>query len=227
MKVGIIIMVLFVSSLFAHSVPNGINYQGKLFENGGPIDGETRDFRFRLFTDVNGDGDFADSGDTLGWTSGDTTGVSINDGLFSVVLDGISSYLGYDSVYLAVFVKKSSETDYTVLGNERLWSAPYALSVPEGTGMPTGSDGQTLRHNGTSWVANSVLYNDGTNIGIGTPSPSEKLDVEGNIEMNSNEIKNVATPTTGISVVGDGVSTNFLNGEPNATSTSFKLYRNN
>lgn len=42
-----------------------------------------------------------------------------------------------------------------------------------GTGtVPGGTSGQTLRHSGTAWVATSNLYNDGTNIGIGTTSPS-------------------------------------------------------
>ena len=51
-----ILFVILISVIFAASIPDGINYQGKLFEDGGPVDGETRDFRFRLFTDVNGDG---------------------------------------------------------------------------------------------------------------------------------------------------------------------------
>ncbi len=41
-----------------------------------------------------------------------------------------------------------------------------------GTYMPSGTTGQTLRHNGSSWIANSLLYNDGTNIGIGTTTPA-------------------------------------------------------
>lgn len=44
--------------------------------------------------------------------------------------------------------------------------------------LPTGANGNTLRNNGTSWLAVSNLYNDGTNIGIGTTSPLEKLSVQ-------------------------------------------------
>jgi hypothetical protein len=47
---------------------------------------------------------------------------------------------------------------------------------PEGPLTP-GTTGQTLRHNGTNWVANSLLYNNGTNIGIGTATPGGKLTV--------------------------------------------------
>ena len=45
--------------------------------------------------------------------------------------------------------------------------------------LPTGLLGQTLRHDGTSWVANSNLFNNGSNIGIGTSSPNYKLHITG------------------------------------------------
>ncbi len=169
--------------LSAADAPDGINYQGKLFEGGGPVDGETRDFRFRLFTDVNGDGDFDDPNDTLSWTDGDTSGVEINGGLFSVVLDGISDYLDHDSLYLAVFVKKPSETDYTFLGSERLWSAPYALKAAGSVGG-SGADNYLARWDGTTNLQSSSVYvTDGGNVGIGTASPSEKLTVTGDVGL--------------------------------------------
>ncbi len=43
--------------------------------------------------------------------------------------------------------------------------------------LPTGTTGQTIRHNGTAWVANSVIYNDGTNVGIGTTAPGFLLHI--------------------------------------------------
>jgi hypothetical protein len=51
--------------------------------------------------------------------------------------------------------------------------------------LPPATSGQTLRYDGTAWVADSNLYNDGTNIGIGTTSPSEKLHVAGNIGISA------------------------------------------
>ena len=50
--------------------------------------------------------------------------------------------------------------------------------APTGT-LPTGTIGQTLRYDGTNWVANSFLYNTGSAIGIGTTSTSAKLTVAG------------------------------------------------
>lgn len=45
--------------------------------------------------------------------------------------------------------------------------------------LPSGESGQTLRHNGTNWVANSFLYNTGTAIGIGATSTQAELTVAG------------------------------------------------
>ena len=55
----------------------------------------------------------------------------------------------------------------------------YATSSLVATGLPSpvGITGQTLRSNGTNWVANSLLFNDGTNVGIGTTVPSAKFQV--------------------------------------------------
>jgi len=38
--------------------------------------------------------------------------------------------------------------------------------------LVAGTSGQTLRHDGTGWIANSVLYNNGTSVGIGTSGPT-------------------------------------------------------
>ncbi len=46
--------------------------------------------------------------------------------------------------------------------------------------LVTGTSGQTLRHDGSSWVANSLLYNNGTNIGIGMTNPLVKLNIGDN-----------------------------------------------
>jgi len=54
----------------------------------------------------------------------------------------------------------------------------YVDSVVGGSGgIGAGTSGQTLRHNGTGWVGDSTLYNNGTNVGIGTVSPSDVLHV--------------------------------------------------
>ncbi len=58
------------------------------------------------------------------------------------------------------------------------WYAP--LSTLPGL-LPSGTSGQTLRHDGSAWVANSVLFNDGTNVGVGN---SGSFLTSGRLEVN-------------------------------------------
>lgn len=43
--------------------------------------------------------------------------------------------------------------------------------------FPAGTNGQTIRHNGTTWVANSFLYNNGTGVAIDISTPYPKFHV--------------------------------------------------
>jgi len=70
----------------------------------------------------------------------------------------------------------------TPTGDTHAATKSYVDSAAGG-GVGSGTSGQTLRHDGTSWVANSLLYNNGTNIGIGTTSPGATLDVHGSFEL--------------------------------------------
>jgi hypothetical protein len=45
--------------------------------------------------------------------------------------------------------------------------------------VPSGAAGQTLYHTGSGWAATSNLYNNGTNIGIGTTAPTSALEILG------------------------------------------------
>lgn len=44
--------------------------------------------------------------------------------------------------------------------------------------IPQGSFGRTIYHNGTDWASSSLLYNNGTKIGIGTTNPEFKLSLD-------------------------------------------------
>lgn len=52
-----------------------------------------------------------------------------------------------------------------------------SLTATGGSGLPAGGAGQTLRHNGSAWIATSNLYNSGTAIGLGTTSPGRDLHI--------------------------------------------------
>lgn len=56
-------------------------------------------------------------------------------------------------------------------------TGPTGLTGATGTFGVTGTTGQTIRHDGTDWVATSNLYNNGTNIGIGTTNPVTQLQI--------------------------------------------------
>ncbi len=43
--------------------------------------------------------------------------------------------------------------------------------------LPSGTLGSTLYHNGSSWTSGNNLFNDGSNIGVGTTVPAAMLDV--------------------------------------------------
>jgi len=49
--------------------------------------------------------------------------------------------------------------------------------------LVSGTSGQTLRHDGATWVASSTVYNNGTYVGINTSSPTQTLHVNGNIRL--------------------------------------------
>ncbi len=76
-----------------------------------------------------------------------------------------------------------------------------------GGGLSVGSLGQTVRHNGTSWLASSLLFNTGSNIGINTTNPQAILDV-------------YATSTPGV-VPGPPVSTTYNNSSTGYTGTIY------
>lgn len=58
------------------------------------------------------------------------------------------------------------------------------VTGPSGTFGVTGTTGQTLYYSGSQWIATSNLYNNGTNVGIGTVTPAKKLEVTEDILVN-------------------------------------------
>lgn len=71
----------------------------------------------------------------------------------------------------AAFVKNGGASTEYLMADGSVSSGP----------LVSGTSGQTLRHDGTNWVANSTLLNNGTNVGIGTATPSAKLEVLTNV----------------------------------------------
>ncbi|HDG68604.1 MAG TPA: hypothetical protein ENG11_05610, partial [candidate division Zixibacteria bacterium] len=82
-------------SLCFSEVPRTINYQGKLFESGGPVS-DTRAIGYRLYKDINNNHQWDDGTDSLVWEQ-IPADVTVSDGLFSDTLDFSTGYeTGYD-----------------------------------------------------------------------------------------------------------------------------------
>jgi hypothetical protein len=129
-------------------------FQGQLRADGAPVDGSC-DFHFSLY-------DAASDGTQVGQTL-ETSGVPVNDGLFSVVLDfGLTAFDGA-ARWLEIAVHCTDDTDYTTLGRQALTAAPqalYALGAPWSgiSDVPAGfADG--VDDVGESW---SLTGNSGT-----------------------------------------------------------------
>ena len=65
-----------------------------------------------------------------------------------------------------------------------------------GTGASTFSANYLLKGNGASAIASSVIYDNGTNVGIGTASPSYTLDVSKSVNSYLQQIYNTNTGTS-------------------------------
>lgn len=71
-----------------------------------------------------------------------------------------------------------------------------SLTASGGGGLPAGAAGRTLRHDGSGWVADSLLYNDGAHVGIGTTAPQFPLHVNGiaQFDVPNNGRVSISTP---------------------------------
>lgn len=136
-------------------------YQGRLMDTNEPADG-LYDFQFKLF-DANVAG--TQQGNMI-----DVNEADVIDGYFTVELDFSSEVFNGDARWLEIAVRPGDSTDpnafVTLSPRQEVTPIPYALQT------------------------RGIFVNDRGNVGIGTTNPSEKLDVEGNIDVSSNRIQN-------------------------------------
>jgi hypothetical protein len=108
-------------------------------------------------------------------------GTQISAGAFNAIDWSTGNY------WLEVGLDVSGGTSYTVMGTSQLLSVPYAMYSGSSSGsLPVGTGGQTLRNDGSNWVANNLLYNDGAYIGIGNTSPQTELHLNGAFRVEAN-----------------------------------------
>lgn len=139
-------------------------------------------------------------GSTLGVTGGGTFGgnVGIGSASPSQVLDVLGSIrLGAASASNVLGTSSSGGAPTGVLywGERTLCDSSGNCS---GTAAGVGGSGTAnyiTKWSGTYGLTDSVLYDDGTNVGIGTTSPTELLDINGNIAFSGSIISRADTDT--------------------------------
>lgn len=151
---------------FAAPMGTAFTYQGRFNASGNPANG-AYDFEFRLF-------DAATAGNQVGSTV-TKADLAVSDGYFTTTLDFGSGRFTGDARWLQIAVRPGAETgSYTTLTpRHELTPTPYAInSDNEGTA-------NYIPKFTSAGMVNSVLYESGGNIGIGTTNPQTRLHLDG------------------------------------------------
>jgi len=167
---------------FAQS-PQGFNYQAVVRDgNGTPIVNHNISLRISLQSSAGSD--YYIESKTV---TSNAQGVINHIVGTGNVISGTFSTIPWSTgeVMMKVEIDPNGGTSYSQLSEPvKLQSVPFALFAGSTTPID-GTYGQTLYHNGTTWVASSILISNGTNVGIGTTSPTQQLDVNGNVRLRS------------------------------------------
>lgn len=102
--------------------------------------------------------------------SGDVTGNGTTAIVTTIASNAVTtSKIANNAVSIAKL--PAGATASTFLRGDGTWATPAG----DGT-LPSGTSGQTLRYDGTNWVGNSVLLNNGTGLGVGaSPLPNTQI----------------------------------------------------
>jgi hypothetical protein len=134
--------------------------------------------------------------------------VSLQIGAGTVVT---GTFAGIDWSTGSYFIKTETDptggTSYTINGTSELLSVPYALFSGSSSGsLANGvTAGNSPYWNGTSWITNSSnIFNNGGNVGLGTTTPTSKLEI---IDAGWNGLKIRSNGST----IGSGITFNTDN----------------
>jgi len=177
----LVVLVSLFTSVYCQT-PQGFSYQAVIRNSSGqPIANQSIRIRISLTNSV-GTSYYTES-IPLTTTSLGVANLNIGNSEGTVELGSLSSVpWSSGGIYIKLEVDPAGGTSYIQLGDlTKLQSVPYAQFASTTTPI-SGSTGQTLYHNGTTWTASSLLVNNGTNIGIAT-TPTQKLDLNGNFRL--------------------------------------------
>jgi hypothetical protein len=162
------VALLFLQSSAWAAVPALVNFQGVLCDStGNPVPDSSYSVTFRIYSDS--------TGGSLLWD--ETLPITTTDGLYNVLLGNLfpldaSVFTGFPPIfYLGTTVGSDPEMSPRI----RLTSTPFALisSRADYVGSLEGATGGTI-------IGNLSVSG---NVGIGTTTPSEMLDVRGNVKI--------------------------------------------
>jgi DNA-binding transcriptional MerR regulator len=107
-------------------------------------------------------------GSSIIYQSGENIGIGVPSPTQKLDVAGIIKVLGFQ-------MPTNATSGYVLMSDEQ----GFGTWQPLIGALPPGQIGQTLRHDGTNWVANDFLYNTGSAIGIGTTTTLATLTVSG------------------------------------------------
>lgn len=181
------------AKLSAAGAPQFINYQGRLSDAGGnPITGE-RDMSFRLYAEASG-------GSAL-WNESLT--VSVNNGVFDVLLGIPATHFDGSNRYLGVTVGNDSE----MTPRRQVVSVPYSYWAEEAASADN-ADTLDGKH-ANDFAATSHAHNT-LDAADGEPAEVVLVDSEGNVEVNGplnlqgHPISNIGSPNDNSDVATKG-----------------------
>ena len=182
---ALIMLAIFSLDVFA-AVPYRINYQGRLKQNGLPVNGLTQ-IDITIWD--------APTGGTEWWANGGANMISVSSGLFNTVLTAGTihdmSQVNWASItpYIQVSVAGVTLTPREQI-NSSMYSmfsasAAYALSAQSSSGITGGTAGAVpfqTNVSATGFDVGNNFFWDSTNhrLGIGTTSPAANVDLFSN-----------------------------------------------
>lgn len=201
LQLTLIVFCLAAQTILAQTT--AFNYQGKLTEGGSPANGSYQ-MQFKLFDALSG-------GSQIGATISDVN-LTVTNGIFSTKLDFGANALSGANRWLEIAVRHSSSEFYTTLSpREQIASSPYAVrtlsaasadnalnlgGIPANEYVTISSVGSSFIRNGTAQqFANFNITGNGffgSNVGIGTTSPSQLLHIRSQAGLNAASL--VQTP---------------------------------
>ena len=198
MKNSIFIFLLLVSSLLVAQVPQKFNYQGVArTEQGDPIKNQNLKLKIAVLP----------TEDATVSEYEEIQSVKTNEfGLYSLQIGNGEAVLGdmktvkweTGNKYIRVAIDPKGGNDFTVIGTSQLLSVPYAIyadkagqareTVGGHTGdtrsgavstsaTGTGTVNYLTKFTAANTIYNSQIFDNGTNIGIGTTSPQSRMHI--------------------------------------------------